>query len=491
VRTLRGELAVSLKALASPSLDAAQRRRSRAIRRWRTPLLLAACALAALGAVTGICAAQLIFRRCQLDEDLGTCPARLRDAVTDVLKAFTTASTAALVLVLLAVGAFDAEDLRLSGELLPHESVLATPVPFNTLVCVLFCGLHCPAGVYSTTRVASPTTGDLTYDYDSLLSIALALRFIFMLPIVVDEFAGLRSAASRVIERFQGVTFSLTYVLRLMMERAPLEMSVAAFVALVLSTAYAVHVVERPVCQSPAALAAGYCGAPGALTSPDFSYFGNCIWFSVVTATTVGYGDIIPVTNAGRCVAAATTIFGTMTLAFLIGAVQRTTTLSPAEARSMRAFSRLRRTDEKVAVAEAVVGRFLALAAKRLPGVAPAAGAEDSASAAASALPQMSRAARRAAAIARLRPLADVAPARHNALASAVNRWRAQIRSARRATGDVDDVALAHYDVLDMRETMGKLFDRLEARLSQRLAKLEAAVDAAAAQATAAEKRWV
>lgn len=54
-------------------------------------------------------------------------------------------------------------------------------------------------------------------------------------------------------------------------------------------------------------------GAPDA----EITNFGDALWWSVVTVTTVGYGDIVPVTGIGRIVTAALMLVGIS----LIGAV--------------------------------------------------------------------------------------------------------------------------------------------------------------------------
>ena len=46
------------------------------------------------------------------------------------------------------------------------------------------------------------------------------------------------------------------------------------------------------------------------LVDPEFDTFGSALWFSITTVSTVGYGDYVPETAAGRVVAAALMLTG-------------------------------------------------------------------------------------------------------------------------------------------------------------------------------------
>ncbi len=55
---------------------------------------------------------------------------------------------------------------------------------------------------------------------------------------------------------------------------------------------------------------------------PDkFGTIPDAIWWAIVTLTTVGYGDIVPITLAGRIVASFTMLMGLMMIALPIGIV--------------------------------------------------------------------------------------------------------------------------------------------------------------------------
>jgi voltage-gated potassium channel len=56
-------------------------------------------------------------------------------------------------------------------------------------------------------------------------------------------------------------------------------------------------------------------------TNPGFKTFGDALWWAIVTLTTVGYGDIVPTTFAGRVDAAMIMITGIAILGLLAGSL--------------------------------------------------------------------------------------------------------------------------------------------------------------------------
>ena len=53
----------------------------------------------------------------------------------------------------------------------------------------------------------------------------------------------------------------------------------------------------------------------------DFPTIGLALWWAVMTVTTVGYGDVVPTTTAGRLVASALMVVGFSSLSLLTGFV--------------------------------------------------------------------------------------------------------------------------------------------------------------------------
>jgi voltage-gated potassium channel len=46
------------------------------------------------------------------------------------------------------------------------------------------------------------------------------------------------------------------------------------------------------------------------LIDPEFNTFGTALWFAVTTVTTVGYGDYVPESTAGRVIASCLMLVG-------------------------------------------------------------------------------------------------------------------------------------------------------------------------------------
>jgi voltage-gated potassium channel len=63
------------------------------------------------------------------------------------------------------------------------------------------------------------------------------------------------------------------------------------------------------------------CVAEGAVQPDKFGTILDAMWWAIVTLGTVGYGDAVPITAAGRLVAGLTIFVGLLMVALPVGIV--------------------------------------------------------------------------------------------------------------------------------------------------------------------------
>ena len=100
------------------------------------------------------------------------------------------------------------------------------------------------------------------------------------------------------------------------------------FLAVVLSCSYIAYQAER-------------------LVNPEFKSFADALWWAVVTICTVGYGDITPITTAGRWAGVILMVTGIGIIGALAGSLASFLRLAPAASTSPAARHHPRRDPDR------------------------------------------------------------------------------------------------------------------------------------------------
>ena len=130
-----------------------------------------------------------------------------------------------------------------------------------------------------------------------------------------------------------GVLF-LPLLLTMMVVKFVMVVRLARLARVLMATAGARRLVER---LGRVALVAGVVVVLGAFiayraehpTNPEYATFGDSLWWAIVTLTTVGYGDIVPKTTAGRAAGVMIMMTGIAVLGLLAGSLASFFRLEP------------------------------------------------------------------------------------------------------------------------------------------------------------------
>jgi voltage-gated potassium channel len=184
-----------------------------------------------------------------------------------------------------------------SGRLAAYEARTQTPLDLLAVLTLWIVLIppwdfgHNVEGIWWTIRIAL----SVVYGIDLTICSVLArrhVRYAFTHPLVL---ASVVFPPVRVIFSFR--------LVRSMFRRGNLRRFLIAAVLLVLNGSVIVYLLERH--------------APNS----NIHTLGESVWFSLVTTTTVGYGDYTPVTPAGRVTACFIMVIGLLTLAIITAQV--------------------------------------------------------------------------------------------------------------------------------------------------------------------------
>ncbi|GMH69423.1 hypothetical protein TL16_g05155 [Triparma laevis f. inornata] len=302
----------------------------------RRNLQMIAVFLALLGFIFASIAAEEIY----LNEN------EINDSI-NFYKMLSTISTAALIVVVLLMHGFDLSIEKDRGYVSPDSTIFSKGRHGYIWVDLLICAIHSPVYVHFVFKeeVARATSGytpdgselDAVHAYhtfDSVANVLMTARLYLLIPIL-HHFMGLTGTGPRLVAKYTNIIFDMHFTMKAILDRHSV---VALFVAIIFIAAHGgwcYRALERPLCAfwledqwDTVTYGWGRCGLQQPTT---FENFEDSFWVAVVTMTTVGYGDLVPVTMGGRIISIWCSFVGIVIIALLVNVMTTETTFRPKE----------------------------------------------------------------------------------------------------------------------------------------------------------------
>jgi len=183
---------------------------------------------------------------------------------------------------------------------------------------------------------------DVEYSLDVFLGLATALR-LFFIPKVITDLTHYKSPGSKAIGRCNGIRMDTAFVIKTYL-RTNLMATVALCVLQLGLCSWWLRCFER--------------GVPDG-TFDRLTWYANAIWFVLITMTTVGYGDMVPVTSFGRLVAVLANGLAIFNLALGVQLVVENMTLTRRENRTLAIIDRSRMRRTRIDKATRLIGTVM------------------------------------------------------------------------------------------------------------------------------------
>ncbi|OMJ65574.1 hypothetical protein SteCoe_37969 [Stentor coeruleus] len=151
----------------------------------------------------------------------------------------------------------------------------------------------------------------ITYSIDDIITFFILLRLYTILRLFSHHSIYTQSLAERICERY-GHSADTTFALKSFMKDSPFTGIIIVFFSISLFSAACMRIAERPE------TLASDEPVPSKLEN-----LSDNLWVIFYTTTTVGYGNIFPITHVGRLTCIIACIFGNMYLGLLIVAIHQ------------------------------------------------------------------------------------------------------------------------------------------------------------------------
>ena len=138
-----------------------------------------------------------------------------------------------------------------------------------------------------------------------------------------------------------GCESNYLYAIKCLFKDTPMFLIGIVFICSILIFALSLRIAERDVQAIHKTLNQVLEGASQKDGTNDISDFSNALWLTIITMTTVGYGDYFPRTTFGRVIDVILVVWGTFIVSLMVVVLTNTLNMDPSEKRALIVLNRL------------------------------------------------------------------------------------------------------------------------------------------------------
>eukprot|EP00003_Mantamonas_plastica_P011760 TRINITY_DN2162_c0_g1_i1.p1 TRINITY_DN2162_c0_g1~~TRINITY_DN2162_c0_g1_i1.p1 ORF type:complete len:498 (-),score=140.14 TRINITY_DN2162_c0_g1_i1:3-1496(-) len=232
--------------------------------------------------------------------------------VTTALKWLVSISTFACALCLFFFYSLKKEYFKLLGNIPSEASLMNSNLRNWFLLEFLVIIIHAPP--YLDVEFKFEALGRITpYTLDMVGGLLIFLR-LYLLPRFILFHSRYYNKNNLFVKVISNLRVNSIFVIKTILYFHPFRALIFCWLLVVFSTGYFIRLCERPI-------------------NPEHSWYWNSLWLTVITMTTVGYGDMNPETHCGRTFAVFGAILGVSITSLTIVVISSKISLSGDEVR--------------------------------------------------------------------------------------------------------------------------------------------------------------
>jgi len=201
---------------------------------------------------------------------------------------------------------------KLKKEKSEEETLRSTGLLKTMIAELILCSLVCPPK-FDYTFSGRMLSGTYTYSWNAIICVIGLCKFYLIIRLYGHYSRWTGEEASTIGRKFN-VTPNSIFALKADLKYRPYTMLFIWMCTSVFILGFAIRTFEMPFSVDEEAEAEGAI----AKTSTDFGHLSNAMWMTIITMTTVGYGDAYPSTHLGRAIAVVACLFGMLLVSLMV-----------------------------------------------------------------------------------------------------------------------------------------------------------------------------